>query len=125
MLREVLWFWLKFKTYLYDLTNYMEWTLYSTSIIFVIFVYINDCGCPTPWQWQVGIVSVFLAWLNLILVASQIPFLSLYVIMFRDIFLTFSQLILFALVLISGFSLILFMMFHNPTSSAQVSTSLL
>ena len=120
MIMEVIWLCFTYKTYFLQILNYILWVLYITSIIFVSFVFINDCGCPSLWQWQVGIVSIFLGWLNLIFVASHIPTISIYVIMFRDIFFTFSQLIMFALLLISAFSLILFMMFHNPTSTAKV-----
>ena len=106
--------------YFYNIYHYLEWILFHLSIIFVVFVFINDCGCPFQWQWQVGIVSVFLGWINLIFLMSNIPVISLYVIMFREIFFTFSTLIVFAVVLISAFSLVLFMMFHDPTSSARV-----
>lgn len=120
LIREVIWFYCTVKTYLFQPQNYVEWVLYITAIIFVVFVFFNDCGCPSRWQWQVGITSIFLGWLNLIFVASQFPMISIYVIMFREIFYTFSKLILFALLLISAFSLLLFMMFHNPTSTAMV-----
>ena len=120
IIREIVWLFLNVKAYFSSLQNYIEWLLYCTATVFVIFVYINYCGCPSSWQWQIGIFCVFLAWLNLIFFASNIPGISLYVIMFKEIFLTFFKLILFALLLITAFSLILFMMFHNPTPTAKV-----
>lgn len=120
MIKEVIWIFFSKKTYFLHVQNYAEWVLCITAILFVVFVFINHCGCPTKWQWQVGIASVFLGWLNLIFMTSNIPVISIYAIMFRDIFITFSKLVIFAVLLISAFSLILYMMFHNPTHSAKV-----
>lgn len=120
LFKELVWFYCNIKTYLFDVQNYIELVLYMTALVFVSFVFVNHCGCPEKWQWQVGIASVFLGWLNLIFQAYHIPMISIYVIMFRDIFITFTKLIMFALLLISAFSLLLFMMFHNPTSTAKV-----
>lgn len=120
ILREIFWMAFQFRAYVYNIQNYIQWGLYTTSVIFVVFVFINHCGCPRNWQWQVGIVSVFLGWLNLIFLASNFPVISIYVIMFRDIFNTFFKLVFFALLLVSANSLVLFMMFHNPTATAKV-----
>ncbi len=117
MLREIFWLILSGRAYFFSVQNYVEWVIYITSIIFVVFVYINDCGCPSSWQWQIGFFCVFLGWLNLIFSANNVPGISLYVIMFKEIAITFWNLIIFAFLLILAFSIILFMMFHNPASA--------
>lgn len=101
------------KDYLKTFENLYLWPLYGLSIFFV-YVFPNDCGCPTRVQWRVGIFVLFLGWLHMIFIASNLPGTGKYVIMFRDIFKTFSQLVLFALLLVTAFSVILFMMFNNP-----------
>lgn len=119
-LREVVWLIFKSRDYIYNIQNYIQWGLYITAIVFVSTMFINDCGCPAIWQWQVGIASIFLGWLNFVFLAAHFPVITLYVIIFRDIFITYFKLLLFALLLISSFSIILFMMFHDPTPSARV-----
>ena len=119
---EICWLMVTGPSYFKELWNWVQWLLYITATLFVIPVYINHCGCASHWQWQVGIVSVLLVWLDLIMSASNIPGISLFVIMFREIASTFFRLIFFALLLIIAFTLMLFMMFHNPTHTAKVQT---
>ena len=113
--------WLRFSKadFFKDFQNYNEILLYLLSVPFV-FVYTSDCGCPEKWQWQMGIIAIFLAWLNMIFFAYNFPGTGVYVIMFKKIFSTFFKLTIFAFLLVAAFSLILFMMFHNPT--AEVGT---
>ena len=120
---ESIWLSINIRIYFLDHDNYVEWIFYITATIFVVPVYVNDCGCPSSWQWQIGIFCVFIGWRNVVVLTSNIPWLSLYVIMFREIFITFLELILFALLLITAFSIILFMMFYNPTPTAKVSSN--
>ena len=121
MTRELYSLYLKKLSYFLTFQNYVEWMVYITATIFVVFVYINHCGCPSSWQWQVGIFSVLFGWLNLIFITSNIPGLSLYTMIFKEILHQFFNLAIFAILLIIAFSLVLFMMFHNPTPSAKVS----
>ena len=62
--------------YLFDWVNWLEVALFVCSVIFA-FVYLTDCLCPTPWQWQVGCIAVFLAWIDLIIFIRKIPFTGL------------------------------------------------
>ena len=48
-----------FFAYIKNWINYLEMVLYLTSIIFV-WVFHFDCLCPSTWQWQLGVVAVFL-----------------------------------------------------------------
>ena len=50
-------------SYFLDFTNLIEWTLYLTSVLYVIpFL----TGYPIHWQFEVGAVAVFLAWFNML-----------------------------------------------------------
>lgn len=62
--------------YLIDWVNWIEVILFICSIIFV-FVYPTGCLCPTPWQWQIGCVAVFLTWIDLIIFIRKIPLTGL------------------------------------------------
>lgn len=116
--KEFLWMKINKLAYFYSFQNYNELLIYSLSIVFV-FVFKNDCGCPEKWQWQLGIFVIFMAWIKMIFTFSTIPRTGLYIIMFKKIFLTFSKLIFFALLLVTAFSLLLFMMFHNPFANVR------
>ena len=58
--------------YIKDLVNWIEVALFVCSILFA-FVFFSDCLCPLVWQWEVGVVAIFLAWIDLILFLRKIP----------------------------------------------------
>ena len=105
--------------YFRSLQNWNELILFLLSIIYV-FIFANDCGCPTMWQWQVGIFAVFLAWINLIIIAAEIPRIGIFVLIFKEIFITFMKLVLFSLILVAAFAIVLFMMFYSPTAEVSI-----
>ena len=102
--------------YLKNKTNYIHLPLYILSLIFVC-VFFDKCGCPTKWQWQIGIFVIFLGWIRLIIYASKFPYTGLYVIIFYEIVVTFLKLVAFAILLVVAFAIILFMMFNNPMAN--------
>ncbi len=55
-----------------DWTNYIDVALFVFSIIFVYFSFFT-CPCPSTWQWQLGSVAVFLAWINLLIYLRMLP----------------------------------------------------
>ena len=63
--------------YLKDWTNYVDFVLHITSFIFV-FSAICTCACPTYWQWQIGCIAVFLAWIDLLIFLRMDPGGKLY-----------------------------------------------
>ena len=111
----------KLKDYFLDGQNVTELILFTLSIVFV-FIFPNNCGCPMNWQWNIGIFAVFLAWFNLLFFTSEIPYTGTYVLIFKEILVTFIKLTSFSIFIVMGFSLILFMMFFDPF--AQVSARL-
>ena len=104
---EVIQMWSNFSAYVKSWINYMEMVLYLTSTVFVCvwWVFHFDCLCPTTWQWQLGVVAVYLGWANLIVFVSDIPFIGIYVLMFRHILLTFLKVLIFSILLIVTFGL--------------------
>jgi hypothetical protein len=58
--------------YIFDWINWIEVTTFVCSIIFTA-VFFTDCLCPTGWQWQLGCVAVFLAWVDLIIFTQKLP----------------------------------------------------
>lgn len=58
--------------YLLSWVNWLELMLFPSAIMFV-FVYENDCLCPSGWQWQLGCIAVFLTWIDLIIFIEKLP----------------------------------------------------
>ena len=100
-------------SYLLDWVNWIEISLYILSIIFVS-VFRTPCLCPQVWQWQIGVMAILLAWIDLIIICAKFPNLGLYVIMFGKIFGTFLRVILLSILLVVTFGLTFYMTFSEP-----------
>ena len=118
---EAYWLITRFVDYFLNITNYFQLGLYISSILFVTSA-LNTCGCPVFWQWYYGITSVALGTLNLIVLSSNFPLVSIYVIMYTEILITFMRLIVFGILLMCAFALIMFMMFHDPNARVCIIT---
>ncbi|XP_071478085.1 transient receptor potential cation channel subfamily A member 1-like [Diadema antillarum] len=117
--------------YFYEFTNFLEWTLYATSLAFVA-PYL--AGQNEDFQWQCGAVAVFLAWFNFLLYLQRFDIFGIYVVMFLEILRTLVQVLLVFSILIVAFGLTFHILLprelnHAHTSPAmsllRVSTALL
>ena len=88
--------------------------LYITSILFAT-VYFAECQCIALWQWQCGVVAVFLSWLNLMIFVAKFPLTGIYVIMLLQVFYTFLKVVLLSLLLVVAFGISFYMAFHDPS----------
>ena len=93
--------------------NWLELTLFTFSAVFV-WVFHTECLCPMPAQWQIGVVVVFLGWIELIIIIRKLPLTGIYVVMFLDIFYTFCRLIILSTLLVVAFGLAFYMCFYDP-----------
>ena len=93
------------------------------TIIFV-FGFVNDCWCAPPWQWQIGALAVFLAYINLLMLLKGMPWLGIYINMFLNIVFEFMKLILLPFLLILSFAFPFYMLFVRDAAGEQVSDSL-
>ena len=100
--------------YFVSLVNWLEIILYVFSFIFV-WVFHDECLCPYRWQWQLGIVAVFFAWINLMIFFSKFPLTGVYVLMFTKICRTFLKILVLSLLLVIAFALTFFLIFHEPS----------
>ena len=72
--------------------NLIDWYTYISTIILVQDF--RDCGSDerrTGWQWQLGVFTVFLAWMNFLLFLRRLPRIGIYVVMMVEILKTFLQ----------------------------------
>ena len=101
------------KSYIFNLETWIQISLYILSILF-LSVFRTTCLCPQVWQWQVGVMAIFLAWFSVILRCAAFPSIGIYVIMFRKIFGTFLKVLLLAMLLVATFGLTFHMTFSEP-----------
>ncbi|XP_065826126.1 transient receptor potential cation channel subfamily A member 1-like isoform X2 [Oscarella lobularis] len=67
--------------YFQDFTNYLELALYITTLLFVIPMgNVRDL-----YQYQMGAVAVFLAWMNFLLYLQRFEALGIYIVMFVEV----------------------------------------
>ncbi len=92
----------------------LKLVLYVTTILFVA-VYWADCQCISLWQWQFGVVAVFLSWLNLMIFIAKFPLTGIYVIMLMRVFQTFLNVVLLYSLLVVAFGIAFYMAFHEPS----------
>ena len=101
--------------YFLSFENYIELLVYLSSIIFVSHFGTN-CWCPTNWQWQLGALGVFLAWINLILFLKRVPLLGIYVLMLSAILHTFLKFALIAFLFVVAFCIAFYMILYKAVS---------
>ena len=103
----------QFPHYFFEPINWIETTLFVSSIIFV-WVFHVDCLCPLEWQWQIGVVAVFLGWIVLIVFGSKYPLTGIHVLIFINIFYTFVKVLLLSVLLLLAFGLTFYLAFTQP-----------
>ena len=113
LLLEGIQFVTQFSRYLSDWVNWMEIALYILSIIFV-WVFHVGCLCPLTWQWQIGVVAVFLSWIDLIVFISKFPLTGIYVLIFVKILYTFLKVLVLSILLIVAFGVTFYLAFTQP-----------
>lgn len=104
--------------YWLDWTNYIEIVLYSFSIGFVIVF--DDCYCPTSAQWQIGTVTVFFAWIDLLMFLYKLPKIGIYVGMMLQITQRFLNVVIIAVLLSLAFGFAFYMAFFEPSIPVRI-----
>lgn len=99
--------------YLSDPVNYIEISLYVSSIIFS-FVFTTPCLNIHHWQWQFGVLAVFLGWIVLITFLQKWPRPGIYVIVFLKTMESFLKVSFLAVLLVIAFALPFYMQFFEP-----------
>lgn len=103
--------------YLKDWENYMEICLSALTIVFAASVRANKCFCASGPEWQLGGLVIFMAWLDFILLMRSVPFTAISINMLLSITKSFFKVIALPLILLVGFGIPLFMLFHIPVST--------
>ena len=109
-------FWSDWRTYLN-----IQIPMLLFTVLFVSSVR-EECLCAAKWQWRIGTVTVFVAWIRLFFELHQLPMIGLYVEMLQKILKQFINVSVVAAVLVFSFGIPFYMAFHD--SAADVSISL-
>lgn len=94
--------------------------MFLLTIVFV-FGFWNDCWCTPPWQWQIGALAVFMAYINVLLLLKGIPVLGVPINMLLNIVITFLKLIYLPVLLIFSFAIPFYMLFVRDSDAVLVS----
>ena len=89
--------------------------VFLLTIIFV-FGFWNDCWCAPPWQWQIGALTLFMAYINILLTLKRMPILGVPITMLLNIVVTFIKLIYLPVLLILAFAIPFYMVFVRQVS---------
>ncbi|XP_037983995.1 transient receptor potential cation channel subfamily A member 1 isoform X2 [Motacilla alba alba] len=93
--------------YLLDYSNLLDWTIYTTSIIFVSSLFVNT---PAHLQWECGAIAVYLSWMNFLLYLQRFENYGIYVVMFWEILRTLIRIAVVFFFLILAFGLSFFVL---------------
>ena len=102
--------------YFMEWRNYVEISLSSLAISFVLSMKFNDCYCPNASQWQLGSATILLAWIDLILLINAIPFVALSINMLISIIKSFLRFIFLPMLLVVSFGIPFYLLFHQPVN---------
>ena len=122
ILREMVLMYKLRKEYFSNINVLFDWADIPSYILTIIFAMIfhYDCPCPEPWQWQVGIIGLFLAWLTLLKFANKFPVVSTYLLMFWKIIETFVKVALsIGIPLVLAFAWPFYLALHDPEVSVS------
>ncbi|XP_048240280.1 transient receptor potential cation channel subfamily A member 1 homolog [Haliotis rufescens] len=108
-------------------TNLIEWITYVSALLLVIDF--NDCqketGFRLDWQWSLGAVSVFLAWMVLALFMQKYPMFGIFIVMFTEVFVTVIQVFVVFFLFIVAFSLGFYTLFQNQIAFQNVPSAMI
>ena len=113
---ETLQFLQRRKGYILELENYIELLLICSTFTFVIESQFQGCFCIKGYAWQFGALSVFLAWIDLILHLKKLPLTAIPINMLQSIVVTFLKLMYLPLALLIAFSIPFYMLFSRVST---------
>ena len=107
------------KKYLKEMENYLQVFTFISCIVFVLPVR-GGCWCFSPWRWQIGVVTVFLAWFNGIILLKDMPFLGEPVTMLLNVYFNFIKLVYLPFLLILTFGFPSYMLFVRDLLKVRI-----
>ena len=98
--------------YFTDWTNWLELPLFIASMVFVVVT--DKCLCPEVWNWQLGTIVMFLAWIDLLTFLYKFPKFGVYMLMIQHIVFKFIRVLAIAALFTVAFGFAFYMTFYDP-----------
>ena len=105
--------------------NYLEWTLYISTIVFMLNFWIDTNLVNFTQKWTAGAISVFLTWVNLLLFLTRFPYFGVYVEMFVEVLGTVLRVLVVFGIFIVAFSLSFYALLRELPTFNTVERSLM
>ena len=74
------------------------------------------------WQWQLGVFTVFFAWMNFLLFLRRLPRIGIYVVMIVEILKTFLRFFAIFFLFILAFAICFTILLKNQVSQSAMAT---
>jgi len=103
------------------ITNYIEWVIYVSALVFVIPI----CACKAHYKPEAAAFSLFFAWLNLVLYFRRLSYYGKYVIMLLTMFKTLFQVLLLFFLFVVAFGTTFFLLMYNKENFSTFEYALL
>ncbi|EDL14331.1 transient receptor potential cation channel, subfamily A, member 1, isoform CRA_a [Mus musculus] len=118
--KEVIQIFQQKRNYFLDYNNALEWVIYTTSIIFVLPLFLN---IPAYMQWQCGAIAIFFYWMNFLLYLQRFENCGIFIVMLEVIFKTLlrSTGVFIFLLLAFGLSFYVLLNFQDAFSTPLLS----
>ena len=125
ILKEIIQMIIQKRRYFTLLNNYLEWTLYISTLVFMLDFLIAENTITFTQKWNAGSISVFLTWINLLLFLTRFPYFGVYVEMFVEVFATVIRVLLVFGIFIVAFSLSFYALLRELPTFSTVERSLM
>ncbi|XP_032746529.1 transient receptor potential cation channel subfamily A member 1 isoform X1 [Rattus rattus] len=108
------------RNYFLDYNNALEWVIYTTSMIFVLPLFLD---IPAYMQWQCGAIAIFFYWMNFLLYLQRFENCGIFIVMLEVIFKTLlrSTGVFIFLLLAFGLSFYVLLNFQDAFSTPLLS----
>eukprot|EP00794_Sanderia_malayensis_P018713 gene18713-20601_t len=107
--------------YFKSLVNYLELLLYSGSIYYIL-PFLRGKGVTNS-LYEVGIMCIFLSWVNVVFFLERVPMFRIYIVMFLQVSFSILKVCVVFSTIFMGFLLTFYMLLKRQTSFSNVGIS--
>eukprot|EP00794_Sanderia_malayensis_P000575 gene575-1234_t len=124
LIKELFQLFLQRRKYFSQGVNYLEWTLYISTLIFMLPFLKADLITFTM-KWNAGAIAILLTWIDLLLFLTRFPYFGLYIVMFVEVLKTVLRVLLVFAIFIVGFALSFYALLREHDTFSTVERSLM
>lgn len=108
--------------YFTEWNNALEWTLYITAFLFVLPYVVSNTDLRNEFDiyWQMGTFSIFLGYVNLILIIEPLKYVGLYVTMFNEVMKTVLKVLCLFIMFTLAFSMAFYILLKEQVSGREI-----